>query len=263
MFDKTFFTKIAYDLNVFKEYSPEDLNETQYKIHYDSLQKIANNILWRINTLKNLKEATDIPDFLYSLKYNYNFSNFNDLTKLLNDTKELIENLNSQDPDVNSIKIALSNLLKRSEFHIHYLNAFQAQKGIEQDRAQKYPLQEQIDFSDPDKLYPSKQNLFNQLINNLRFQGNLLQQIGIKLTEGVQGKERYSVLEKLNNSGKNLLITANNLKKYCQENNKKVDKLTYPIKNTIGIIRSLVSEEEFTVFLKNINEAKRVIYSIE
>lgn len=263
MFDKTFFNKIAYDLNVFKEYNPEELNETQYKIHYESLTKIANNILWRINTLKNLKENVDIPDFLYSLKYNYNFNNYNDLLKLLEDTKELVERINSEDKDVNAIKNALSSLLNKSQLHIQYISAFQSQKGLEKDREQKYPLQEQIDFSDPDKLYSSKQNIFNQLINNLKYQSSMLQNIGIKLTQGVQGKERYTVLENLNNYGKNLLASANNLKKYCQDNNKKVEKLTYPIKNTIGVIRSLVNEEEFTIFLKNINEAKRVIYSIE
>lgn len=270
MFSKTFFKKVADDLKEFNEYSPEEISTRSYNDNSEALQKITNNIIWRIKTLDNLIDVT-IPNILKSeIRIEKNPGQFEifykELENFLNELSN--ESLNDQAKIIVNV---LNKLNNQSKYHLQYIISHGDQKVKELESKKLYEKRlteggtptEEIIFDGQEGLYQPKKSKLTTLLDLLNYSANMIAFNGKKLEAGISGKERFDVLNTVNKSGITFANAVNKLYDYTKANNIKLGKQTWKAKNVVGMLRALVNEQEYVMYLNNINQATKTLYLIE
>lgn len=264
--------KISQEIKEYLEDKEKDpLTSERYSEHYNALLSICKLISWRLSTLQNVLNK-EVP-------LDLNTDNLKDYGKIHNfilNSKQFIDSLKIVPENAKGLVAATKKLFDKANFHIPYLESYSNKllKNIENKRKieeSKY-APEEITTSDDDYLYESKKDqvsYLTQLIQAVNFTASMVHQQSDNLSQRSINedanfqKQRFNILQKVNNQASAFLKAVNDLYKYTKENNIKIGKQTWNAKNVIGLIRAVVSEQEYVMYLNNLNQAAKTLYLIE
>lgn len=270
MFDNIFLKKVSQDLFTNKQ-KDSDPEYSRYLEHFEALQKLCDLAIWRLNSLEKLT-GKDLPEHLTS-----SFRKKRNHGELENFFNQLDYNLDSMklgilNQDALSILDVLRNINNQSKFHLNFMDHYAKFKLKEMENLKKIEnpkeLPDIIEYSDQDALYKSKPkiSMLDQLIQSVDYTSNNVLNSATKLQErrlDENQKERFNILQKVNNVANSFKNSVDSLYKYTIDNKIKLGKRTWKAKNVVGLIRSVVSEEEYIMYLNNLNQAAKTLYLIE